>query len=571
VSGAFIVRAAPARAQTNANDTLLLAQRIMGFRGNQVTVGALPANWTPTVPLPAGLPILGSIGANGGFVSIYYRPADARQALSAYSTQLTAAGFTNLSRSPVQAATGFAASANSSLFATEDFANFCRDGQNVYVRMSTASNDDLRVEIMPKRNMPCVRPVGPPAAPPVSPLPTLIAPAGTTLVPTSGTTMSVGSAGTMESISSTASIQGDIAVPALLSALASQLKTAGWSVASQLSGRSSAAASLRYQKAGQRWQGWLSILGGVKPQTFIAHIDAVNTGLPSYRSPAALAMGASALNSRLAWVPTKIAKSDEPLLLQFARQIVTLNGYRPAQLYLGRIPPGFSVRIPLPQATPLAGAVVQYQPGLQGQIQYNIYYDLSRAQMQAYSDRLRSLGWKLQPSLTPNLTGFQFAYFPMVQSFCNNTQPPVTIVGARGSSAFVVSVQRIRNGFSCDTMQGLLAGQTFPNPLPRLDAPTGVTMLLANAGVRAGNSGAMLVTSEAIGPLLDAFTTKFTQSGWTLAASATIADIGSRSYTYVDSKDGGQKWQAVLTLYRSFANAGTYYAFVDLTKLPQTK
>ena len=34
---------------------------------------------------------------------------------------------------------------------------------------------------------------------------------------------------------------------------------------------------------------------------------------------------------------------------------------------------------------------------------------------------------------------------------------------------------------------------------------------------------------------------------------------------------GGQRWQAVLTLYRSFADPGTYYAFIDLTKLPQTK
>jgi hypothetical protein len=568
VSSAFAVSAAPARAQASS-DTLALAQRLVGAGPNDLTADALPPNWISPVPLPTGLPILGSLSHNGTFVSIYYRPTDARQAFVAYSAQLVAAGFANLSHPLTpRAVSGLMPSGS---FSAETFAYFCRDGQNVYVRTGSSSNDDLRVELVPKSPQPCAQPMATPRPPPVSPLPTLIAPAGTTLVPTSGTTMSVGSSGSMESTSSTASILGNVAAPALLSALISQLKAAGWSVQSQLSGRNSAVASVRYQNAGQRWQGWLSILGGLKPQTFIAHIDAVNTGLPSYHSPVALAMGAAALYSNLSWVPANVAKTDEPRLLQFVRQLVTLNGFRPAQLYLGRIPPAFSIRIPLPQATPVGSTVIEFQPGLQGQVQFNMYYHLSRARLQAYTARLQTLGWKLLPSAIPNLTGFQFAYFPVVQSYCNNTRPPITVSGTRGSDAFVVGVQKLRNGFSCDTMQGLIAGQGFPNPLPTLDAPAGTMMLPGNAGVRAGNSAAMIVTPEAIGPLLDGFTAKFTRAGWVLAASTTMPDLGSRSYTYVDGAANGQKWQAVLTLYRSFADAGTYYAFVDMTKLPQAK
>ncbi len=565
VSSAFVVCAAPARAQASA-DTLALAQRLAGG-ANAVTIDGLPPNWTSPVPLPSGVPILGSVSQNGSYVTIYYRPTDARQAFATYSAQLVAAGFANLSHQLTpRTVSGFVSSASSAVA----FANFCRDGQNVSVWTGSSSNDDLRVGVVPKSTQPCAQPFATPRPQPVSPLPTLIAPAGTTLVPTSGTTMSVGPIGSVESTSSTASILGNVAAPALLSALTSQLQAAGWSVQSQLSARNSAVASVRYQNAGQRWQGWLSVLGGLKPQTFIAHIDAVNTGLPSYHSPVALAMGAAALYSNLSWVPANVAKTDEPRLLQFLRQVVTLNGFHPAQLYLGRIPPAFSIRIPLPQATPVGSTVTQFQPGSQGQVQYNVYYHLSRGQLKAYTARLQALGWKMLPSAFPNLTGFQFAYFPVVQNYCNNTLPPITVSGTRGSDAFVVGVQKLRNGFSCDTMQGLMAGQSFPNPLPTLDAPAGTMMLPGNAGVRAGNSAAMIVTSEPIGPLLDGFTAKFTKAGWTLAASTTMADLGSRDYTYVDSA-AKQKWQAVLTLYRSFADAGTYYAFVDMTKLPQAK
>lgn len=567
VSAALLVSAAPARAQTNAADTLVLTQRLIGVGPNDLTVDALPPNWTSPVPLPSGLPILGSVSRNGTFVTIYYRPADARQAFGAYSAQLLAAGFTNLSR-PIapRAISGLMPSGS---FSSQSYGYFCRDGQNVYVRTDLPSNDDLRVEITPKSTQPCAQSMAAPHPPPVSPLPQLIAPAGTTITPTGG--ISASNASGMESTSTTALIQGNAAAPAILAAIVAQLKAAGWSAATQLSNGGSAVASLRFQKGGQNWQGWLSVLAGIKPQTFTAHIDAVNTGSPSYNSTVATAMGATQAGTSYAWVPIKVTKTAAPLLSRFLQQVVTINGFRPAQVYLGRIPPAFSVRVPLPQATPVGSTVSQYQPGPQGQVQYNVYYHLSRAQLQSYTSRLQALGWKLQPSIVPNCTGFQFAYFPVVQSYCNDRLPPITVSGTRGSDAVVVGVQRLRNGFSCDTMQGLIAGQTFPNPLPRLDAPVGTMMLLGNAGVRAGNSAAMIVTSEAIGPLLGAFDAKFTQAGWAVAASTTMADIGSRSYTYLDSGANGQKWQAVLTLYRSFADAGTYYAFVDLTKLPQAK
>ncbi len=569
VSGALVVSAAPARAQTNAADLSLLTQRLMGLGANDLTVDALPPNWTSPVPLPPGLPVLGSVSHNGTYVTIYYRPSDARQAFDAYSAQLMAAGLANLSHSgALRTITGFSASVSA-----QAFADFCRDGQNVLIRTGPQTIDDFRVEIIPKTPQPCAQPMATPHTAPVSPLPPLIAPAGTTITPMGGgmNSLTMGTNGGIESTSTTALIQGNVAVPALLDAIIAELKAAGWSTSTQLSGRSSAVASLRFQNGGQNWQGWLSVLAGIKAQTFTAHIDAVNTGLPSYRSTVAATMGATPTGTSYSWIPVTVTKTTAPLLSQFVQQVVTINGFRPAQVYLGRIPPAFSVRVPLPQATPAGSTVTQFQPGAQGQVQFNVYYHLSRAQLQSYTSHLQALGWKLQPSAVPNITGFQFAYFPVVQNYCNNTLPSITISGTRGSDAVIVGVQRLRNGFSCDTMQGLAAGQSFPNPLPKLDAPAGVTMLLANAGVRAGNSGAMLVTSGAIGPLLDAFDAKFTQAGWAVAASTTMADIGSRSYTYVDSAANGQKWQAVLTLYRSFADAGTYYAFVDLTKLPQAK
>ncbi len=568
VGGALVVSAAPAGAQANAADSLLFAQRLMGLGAGDLTVDALPPNWSSPVPLPDGVPVLGSVGRSGSFVTIYYRPADARQTFAAYSAKLTAAGFMDFSHPALpRTISGFYPSTNS----TQPFANFCRDGQSVVVRSDSQNNDDLRVTITPKTTQ-CPQTMATPHPPPVSPLPPLVAPSGTTIQPTGGSNaLTVGTNGGTESTSTTALIQGNISVPALLNAIVAELRAAGWSTTARLSGGSSAVASLRFESGGQIWQGWLSILAGIKPQTYTAHIDAVNTGLPSYTSTVAGAMGATQTATSYPWVPIKVTKATAPRLSQLLQQVVTINGFHPAQVFPGRIPPGFSVRIPLPQATPVGSTVTEYQPGPKGQVQYNVYYQLSRSQLQTYASRLQALGWKLQPAPRPNITGFQFTYVPVVQNFCNDRLPPVTVSGTGGSGDVVVGVQRLRNGFSCDTMQGLLAGQSFPNPLPTLDAPPGTMMLLANAGVRAGNSGAMIVTSGAIGPLLDDFTAKFTKAGWAVAAATTAADIGSRSYTYVDNAANGQKWQAVLTLYRSFADAGTYYAFVDLTKLPLAK
>ena len=96
----LIAGASRAHAQTSVDDALLLAKRIAGVSVSaQGTFGGLPPNWTPTVPLPAAVPVLGSIANQApGFVSIFYRPSDARQTFDAYVAELKGAGFIDLFR-----------------------------------------------------------------------------------------------------------------------------------------------------------------------------------------------------------------------------------------------------------------------------------------------------------------------------------------------------------------------------------------------------------------------------------------------------------------------------------------
>ncbi len=545
-------------AQGNSSAMDLLVQRIADnsafVPAAHVTVGTLPPDWKSPVPLPSDVPVLGSVvNPAQGNVTIYYRPADAQRSYEAYLSQLRSSGF---AAAPVNFQ--FGGFRNSGVNAPR-FTTFCRGIQAVSIVVAANSTDDLRITI-PQANdwggLCESRTSGL-----VSPLPSFVAPPGTTIMGTGGGAgFSTGfAAEPVGTASSSALITGKVALRPIFDSFLTQLRSAGWRITTTVASKDAAIAAFRRDRGAFHWRGSLAVYRRGRPGAYAARVDASGGAITreQFATPTA---------EKLPWIPVRIRKSDEPALLELTRRLATSGGTQEAQVYLVQTPPGVGEwGLPLPSATPLASTVAEPNYSSGGPL-YNIYYTLTDSDLQSYFARLQASGFARQPVPGASMGGFENPYFAGNAGFCEKSVGLINVHTMPNSNAITLSVQPSKQTV-CNTMQPPFITPTmFPHsPLPVLTPPDGVTMRPASPGVPGGTSGAVFVTTLPLSQLLDAFSVQLAKAGWTAGAASVGADVGSRSYSFADSQ--GRHWQAVLTLYRSDVHSDRYYAYIDVTNV----
>ncbi len=558
---ATLLFAAPtlsASAQTDS--TTLFMERLVGGYGTpaEVTAGSLPPGWTSPVPLPASVPILGSVRYNTQHsIMVYYNPSNGQAAFDAYAAQLRAAGFTT---------PGYQYGTQGGFVATNAGPTrsgyFCHADQSVSVTLPPNTTNDLRIGISDANRFgPCSRPATAALIAATtrvtSPLPQFTAPAGTTIVGT-GSNFGMMSA-SASSLSSTATIAGNPPPDAILRSLTSQLQRAGWRITDSAAGRESAIAAFRLDNAQAHWRGSLALYRTETPKTYAARIDVSGSGSPPDQNlPATVT---------LPQVSAHTLKSSEPAILELLKRL-TLSNYQGngnAVVYIGQVPPLID-KASLPAAKPIGSTVVK--AGRDVPLAYSIYYNLSSAQLQSYLARLKSAGWVGRVFPQGAMGGFKANTLAGVAMFCKSGAATLSLVAASPNAVTITVVPKSMD--SCATIPNLpqmLTGLANRSPLPQLTAPAGATMRTGTPGITGAPSasGATFVTTMTLAQLLDAFTAQLAKAGWTVGASSAGDAVGSRSFTITDAQ--GQRWQAVMTLYRSANHADRYYSFIDLTNV----
>ncbi len=571
LAATLLFAAATLSASAQTDSTTLFMQRLAGGYGTpaEVTAGSLPAGWTSPVPLPVGVPLLGSVrNTLQHTITLYYNPSNAQAAVDAYIAQLRAAGFATPN---YQYGTqgGFAATNVSPI--RSGF--FCHGTQSVNVFQPPYSTGDLRIAISEFTNGsgPCSRPTTAAlmasANRDTTPLPQFIPPAGTTMVGT-GANFGMTLPG-VASLSSTAAITGNLPADAILRSLVSQLQHAGWRTTDSSAGRDSAIAAFRFDKASIHWRGSLAVYRGVTPHTYTARVDATggNGTAPPQNQPAAVLLPQIAAHTM---------KSSDPAIFKLLKRLA-LNNYQrngnDAVVYIGQAPPAIDKTF-LPEVKPIGSTVLetaQNQP-----LAYSIYYDLSNAQLESYLARLKSAGWTSRMFPQGAMGGFSADTLAGVAMFCKSGAAILELIAASPSAVTITVAPQLgtiapKTAMDvCAVLPNVpqtLTGLAQLSPLPQLTTPAGATMRTGTPGITGAPSasGATFITTMTLAQLLDSFTAQLTKAGWAVGASTAGDTVGSRSFTITDAQ--GQHWQAVMTLYRSANHADRYYSFIDLTNV----
>lgn len=492
-----------------------------------VTVGALPPGWTPPAPLPQSVPILGAVVGPKDQTQIYYRPADAAAALQTYAAQLRADGF--LPQTGVPGRTGFM----SGQF-LPSLTVMCRGNEGVSIL--SPGKDDLRVSFAASPALgPCA------ATPPrfSSPVPNLIAPSGVTVIALGGGGITWGQFSGTSTFSS-AAFRTSLSAKHVLSLFALQLQRAQWKPQHAFLAPQGAAQSFRYDKGDQHWHATLLLFSGDAAHTYEARLEA--SGTPDLTIPALPAVRPA----------PRLLKSEEPAVLKLVQRVAQ------TELYVRRLPPSFNTTIPTPEGTLLGSTA-----GNSGQ---TLYYDATAAQYEAYRATLLDAGWIALQDTAPHAGGFAQVQYPVATMYCKSGLPAISVAVRPNTNELTIGVPEEAAPHSCTATEANPEMQPFQTaPVPELHAQAGVALHPGSAGIMNGRSAATITTAQSLTAVLAGFASQLTAAGWTAAAPISNGALASQSFGYLDNK--GQKWQAVLTIYRSQQDAKTYYAFIDATKL----
>ncbi|HEY9179131.1 MAG TPA: hypothetical protein VIO32_00325, partial [Candidatus Baltobacteraceae bacterium] len=321
-----------------------------------VTVGALPPGWTPPAPLPQGVPLLGAVYTANADTELYYAPTDANAASQQYVTQLRAAGYRE--HLGVAGRGGFS-------FA-QIFGNLtvmCKGDRGVSIRIPQP--DDLRVDFAAPTAIGACVPQQPRFT---TPVPDLLAPAGTQMTSAGaggGMTYAVGSG---SSLFSSARFKTPLSAKQLLAAFTAQMRAAKWSALPPFASPQGAAQQFIYDNGAQHWSSTLVIFRERAAHTYEGNLEA--SGTPQVDTQVST-------SPPMAVVRT-LSVSKIPRALALAQRIAGAfaSGGGSAQLVVGALPPAFDRRIPLPSGS-LVGSV-------SSDTQASVFYDLTRAQFDAY-------------------------------------------------------------------------------------------------------------------------------------------------------------------------------------------
>ena len=532
-----------------------LAERIADTgSGAKVMIGSLPPGWVLPVPAPNNAMLLGSVlYPSTGLITLYYQSSDRHATYDAYTAALSASGFiAEQYEAPLR---GFATSESAGIPAQRAF---CKGALSIYVMAPSARPGDFRLSIWPPQpNM--TRPCGleRPAIPQrVNPLPLFAPPAGTQFEPITNEFTGQVFSGVPEFAVSAANIAGNASLKETWDSIASQLVTAGWQVSPTITLTDTASAELTLGSGADAWRGVLMMFPGAKPDVRVAYISAAGGTLNT-------AQAARAQQMHLAQVAQPFRKSDEPLLVHLMQRLLATYSL-PRTLYVGRVPPHVSRKLPLPAQAPIGSTETQLpdNPMVVNE-QYSLYYTLSKSELSSYYTRLKALGWWQLTSPDNKGSGFYGPQEGGIASFCKSGLPAIMIQTRPDTNANDVNIDISRG---CGSLQQEIAqfGARF-GPMPPIVAPQGVTMSGGQPGVPLGTSGAKFHGASSLSQLLDSFSAQLVAAGWKAGERSASARVGSRTFTV---SRGGRRWQAVVTVYASAAEAQTYYGFIDLTNLP---
>jgi hypothetical protein len=500
-----------------------------------ITVGALPPNWTPPVPLPQNITIVGSVLKPKFSTEIYYEPSDASGVAKAYVEQLRAAGFT-----PHQAFPGQRGFVFGELRPT--LMTLCRGTEGVSI--STPAADDLRVIILaPNGRNVC----GPSPMRISTPVPQLVLPAGVTIVSGGGGSAIYSSSGESSTFSE-AVLQTALSLKRVLAAFDAQMLDARWKPQRAFVTAQSAAQSFTYNDGPLQWKATILVFPGEKPHMYDARFAASGTPEAPMQPRPVIAPQRPAQHLR---------PSDEPALLQLAQRIADgVESETPPSINLRRVPSGFDSRIPTPDS------------GLVGSVAYadstSLYYDVTQSQFDAYLARLRVQGWSAMPQAFPQAAGFALRGLAGVSSFCKPGFPLVNTAVTANTNELTIHVAS--NAMRACTIANVIPGAAAmaqAGPAPELHAPADASMK-PPAPIIPGMSHATIVSARGVSDLLAGFASQLIAQKWSAGAPLTNGGFASQTFSYTD--EHGIQWKAILTLLRSTANATTYDAFLNLAR-----
>jgi hypothetical protein len=251
-----------------------------------------------------------------------------------------------------------------------------------------------------------------------------------------------------------------------------------------------------------------------------------------------------------------LRRSDIPGALQLVESIASQyspNGTR-AAVYVGSAPPEWDKRLPLPAARPVGS--------VRG-VQTTVYYEATRAQYDAYLARLQSAGWTAMHAGMPHIGGFA-TNFGNISTFCKAGLPVLSLSVQPNTNDVVISPGNVVS--TCAAAEPPFEPPGVSAPLPQLQAPPNTSMRPGSAGIFNGTSGASITTTRSLSDVLADFAAQLQAAKWTAQTPLLSSTLGSQTFSYTDAQ--GARWQSVLTIYRSQTDPTTYYAFIDVTRLP---
>lgn len=280
-------------------------------------------------------------------------------------------------------------------------------------------------------------------------------------------------------------------------------------------------------------------------------------------------LSALAISLTIATATPAAQSTQAALAVKLAEAIASTRGRSEAKVYVGSLPPGVKVPMPLPKFT-LLGSVVQTAPpeaeGFPVGSTSTIYYELpanGSSALDSYEHQLAATGWKpssffkrVESQVAPN-GGFAVNR-PQLQLptfYCNGHDGFLAVSRVRTLPQFV-SLEFV-DGSGVSTLCAMsTALNAMPSPaptpqLPTLEAPPNVTMqsrLTLPFIESSTQSEAGITSSESLGTIGAAFAQQFTKAGWT------ADDAAQSSTAYVQTfhmTKTGQHYYAVLSLVAS--------------------
>jgi hypothetical protein len=532
-------------ASLSTADATLFAERLaqIGYGPPPVvTMGALPPDWTPPVPLPQSAPLLGSVfHVNNKSVELLYAPNDAAAAFSAYQASLQRSGF-----APAHSV--------ASVFASGGFveqnpqrqnALLCRGPQGVTLRL--LPGNDLRVNIssanMPAMFNPCTSARLSPEAMlgGLAVLPSLRAPDGVTVTPDAGgiTTAGFGPSGASANITYGATFDGNTSVAQLFDTFITQLKSDGWRQDGTGQSQNGAFGAFSRDLNGQQWKAHLLVYPGDKPRLFRGLLTGSGEPLEKPQPPPP---------PHMPRIPVAIAKSETPVVLELMRRIVDVDGNGASAVFLRKAPTDLPKTVSLPRGMLLGSTIVINDFDSRGND--TLYYDLTRPELDAYQQTLERAGWNANAAFVRS-SGFVSAADTEPVDFCKQGEPTLTVSAQPGSNAVTIMLVRSATLGGCHTMPAP------PNEFPQLPK-------LVTPGARAshlwttdGGSASAFLSAQSPPALIDTFTAQMRTQGWRPVNR--IANTLSGTATFVRTS-GTRALTATITVSRTRSSSRAYVA-----------